>query len=72
MVTMWCERCQKETLHKEIGFGEYDGAMRQWYSCEENECYNEKVLAPNVQIRKGVYLQPAQHQNWSTIKKGGR
>lgn len=58
MVTiMWCERCQKETPHKEIGWGDYQGAMHLWYSCEVRTCYNEKVIAVGTQIHKGVFIQ---------------
>jgi hypothetical protein len=59
-IKMWCERCQAETLHKEIGWADYRGAMRQWFSYEENNCYNEKVMATGVQIHKDVFIQADQ------------
>lgn len=57
MINLWCEKCQRETPHKEIGWGNYKGAMHQYYSCEESNCYNEKVIAVGVQIYKGVFVQ---------------
>lgn len=57
MIYLWCEKCQRETPHKEIGWGEYEGVMHQWYSCEVETCYNEKVIAVGTQIHKGVFIQ---------------
>lgn len=55
IMDLWCEKCQRETPHKVIGWGDYKGAMHQWYSCDT--CYNEKVIAVGTQVRKGVFVQ---------------
>ena len=57
IISLWCEKCKKETLHKEIGWGEHKGEMYQWFSCEVDTCYNEKVIAEGVQVKEGVYLK---------------
>lgn len=57
IISLWCEKCKRETPHKIIGWGDYKGVMCQWYSCEVKTCYNEKVITIGTQIHKGVFIQ---------------
>jgi hypothetical protein len=69
MIDLWCEKCKRETPHKKIGWGDYQGVMHEWYSCEVSTCYNEKVIAIGTQIHKGVFVQARRPTKRATDEK---